>query len=224
MEHPKQCPRVARLSTWRDEMIAVVIGQDGPNAKALRAQHRAAHLRRIEALNHAGRLMLAGPFSDGTGSLIVFESPSLSQARAWIAEDPYVIYGIFASCEVRPFKQVFPQSDTPSEVPPASDENILLEFSMSPLTMGESVGAYVARSLDIIDKSGLPYRLNPMGTVIEGPWDSVMTVVKKCLDRMRDDCNRISTLIKIDYRKGASGRLTRKTESVEAKLGRKLST
>ena len=50
---------------------------------------------------------------------------------------------------------------------------VLLEFSMSPLGKGESVGKYVARSLDIIDKSGVDYRLNPMGTVLEGEWDEV---------------------------------------------------
>ncbi len=103
-----------------------------------------------------------------------------------------------------------------------SDEgkNILLEFSMSPLTKGESVSRYVSRSLDIIDRSGIPYRLNPMGTVIEGSWDEVMGVVKACWERMRQDCDRISTVMKIDYRKGKTGRLQSKVESIEAKLGR----
>lgn len=101
---------------------------------------------------------------------------------------------------------------------------ILLEFSMTPLGKGESVGKYVARSLDIIDRSGLEYRLNPMGTVIEGEWDAVMGVVKVCLERMRKDCNRISITMKADYRKGARGRLASKTASVERKLGRKLKT
>ena len=64
---------------------------------------------------------------------------------------------------------------------------VLLEFSMSPLGKGESVSKYVARSLDIIDKSGVAYRLNPMGTVLEGEWDEVMAVVKKCYLRMRKD-------------------------------------
>ena len=50
---------------------------------------------------------------------------------------------------------------------------VLLEFSMSPLGKGESVSEYVSRSLDIIDKSGVEYRLNPMGTVLEGEWDEV---------------------------------------------------
>lgn len=101
---------------------------------------------------------------------------------------------------------------------------ILLEFSMTPLTKGESVSKYVARSLDIIDKSGLEYRLNPMGTVIEGEWDEVFGVVKRCLDRMRKDCDRISTSIKIDYRKSSAGRIKTKIESVEKKLKRKLTT
>ena len=101
---------------------------------------------------------------------------------------------------------------------------VLLEFSMSPTTKGESVSAYVARSLDIIDKSGLPYQLTPMGTIIEGEWDEVMRVVGACFEAMRADCDRISTSIRIDYRAGAGGRLKSKVVSVEQKLGRKLAT
>lgn len=101
---------------------------------------------------------------------------------------------------------------------------ILLEFSMTPLARGESVSKYVARSLDIIDKSGLDYRMNPMGTVIEGEWDEVFDVIKKCLDRMRKDCDRISVSIKVDYRKGGGGRIKTKIESVEKKLKKKLRT
>ena len=103
------------------------------------------------------------------------------------------------------------------------NETILLEFSMSPLTKGESVGKYVARSLAIIEKSGLPYRLNPMGTVIEAPWDEALAVVKSCLIKMAKDCNRVSAIVKIDYRKGHQGRLTSKIASVEKHLGKKLS-
>jgi len=99
---------------------------------------------------------------------------------------------------------------------------VLLEFSMSPLGKGESVGKYVSRSLDIIDKSGVEYRLNPMGTVLEGEWDEVFGVVKKCYDRMRKDCSRISCTIKVDYRKGHSGRLVSKVASVEKQLKRRV--
>ena len=83
---------------------------------------------------------------------------------------------------------------------------------------------YVARILDIIDKSGLPYQLTPMGTIIEGEWAGVMAVVTACFEAMSTDCDRIGTHIKIDYRAGPGGRINSKTASVEKKLGRKLST
>ena len=64
---------------------------------------------------------------------------------------------------------------------------VLLEFSMSPLSQGESVSKYVARSLDIIDRSGVPYQLTPMGTILEGEWDEVMAVVTRCFEAMKAD-------------------------------------
>jgi uncharacterized protein (TIGR00106 family) len=100
--------------------------------------------------------------------------------------------------------------------------SMLLEFSMSPLGKGESVSEYVAASLDIIDRSGVPYRLNPMGTVLEGEWDDVMAVVRQCLDKMGERCDRVTCSMKFDWRRGATGRLTAKVEKVEQRLGRKL--
>ena len=99
---------------------------------------------------------------------------------------------------------------------------MLLEFSMSPLGKGESVGSYVGRSLDIIDRSGVPYRLNPMGTILEGEWDEVMGVVRQCLERMSEDCDRVTCAMKMDWRRGATGRLESKVASVEKQLGRNL--
>jgi len=100
---------------------------------------------------------------------------------------------------------------------------VLLEFSMTPLDKGESVSKQVSRSLEIIDKSGLPYKLNPMGTVVEGEFDEVMGVVKACFERMAQDCNRVSTTIKMDYRRGRTGRIEAKIKSVEKRLGKELS-
>lgn len=100
--------------------------------------------------------------------------------------------------------------------------SVLLEFSMTPIGRGESVSKYVSRSLDIIDRSGLPYRLNPMGTVVEGDWDEVFGVVKKCFERMRKDCGRVSVSIKVDYRKGKKGRISAKVESLEKRLRKEL--
>ena len=77
--------------------------------------------------------------------------------------------------------------------------------------------------LDIIDRSGLSYRLTPMGTIIEGETVAeVLSLVEKAYAELEIDCNRIYSVIKIDYRKGSMGRLEKKKASVEAKLGRKL--
>ncbi len=98
----------------------------------------------------------------------------------------------------------------------------LLEFSMSPLNKGESVSKYVARSLEIIDESGLDYELHAMGTIVEGELDSLLALLDKCFAAMSKDCDRITCTAKFDYRQGASGRLQSKVASVEERLGRTL--
>jgi len=108
--------------------------------------------------------------------------------------------------------------------PEMGEKMVLVEFSMSPLGKGESVSQYVCRSLDIIDRSGLPYQLTPMGTIIEGEWDAVFAVIKACQERMSEDCARITTAIKVDYRAAAAGRLESKVRSVQQRLGRDLAT
>ncbi len=101
---------------------------------------------------------------------------------------------------------------------------ILAEFSMFPLDKGESLSTFVARSLEIVDASGLAYTLGPMGTTLEGEWTEVMDVIGKCYTAMRADCNRIECSIKIDARTGSSGRLKSKVARVEEKVGKKLRT
>lgn len=101
-------------------------------------------------------------------------------------------------------------------------KEVLVEFSMSPMDKGPSVSAFVARSLDVIDRSGLPYRLGPMGTCIEGDMEEVLDVFRKCFDVMKKDCTRISAVLKLDYRAGRQGRLETKMKSVESRLGRKI--
>jgi len=99
---------------------------------------------------------------------------------------------------------------------------MLVEFSLFPLDKGESVGQYVARSLDIVDKSGLPYRLHAMGTVLEGDWDRCFDVIKECFQAMRRDCERVELTVKVDERAGVTHALEQKVASVEQHLGRAL--
>lgn len=101
---------------------------------------------------------------------------------------------------------------------------VLLEFAIAPGGKGESVSEYVARVLDLIDRSGLPYQLTPMGTILEGDWDEVMAVVSACFKALQADCSRIGLNLKVDYRAGPAGRLKAKTAKLEERLGRRLST
>ena len=96
---------------------------------------------------------------------------------------------------------------------------MLLEFSTFPA--GEkSLSGAVAKIIDIVDKSGLPYQTHALGTLVEGEWDELLALVKECHLCLRNDFERVMTRITIDDRKGADGRLTGKVKSVENKLGR----
>lgn len=99
-------------------MFYAIVGQDVSDSLEMRLAARPAHLDRLQALQQAGRLLLAGPFPaiDSTdpgaagfsGSLIVAEFGSLADAQAWADADPYVATGVYASVSVKPFKKVLP--------------------------------------------------------------------------------------------------------------------
>lgn len=93
-----------------------------------------------------------------------------------------------------------------------------MELTMIPLDRGSSFSQYVAKTIQIIEQSGLPYRLGPMGTSIEGEWDELMKLLTDCYRSMEKISDRISIQVKFDCRKGASGRLDGKIESVKNKL------
>jgi uncharacterized protein (TIGR00106 family) len=99
---------------------------------------------------------------------------------------------------------------------------VILEFSVAPLSEGESVSGYVARCLEIVEQSGLEYQLHAMGTLVEGELDQVLDVLRQCMEATAADCARVTCSAKLDFRRGHSGRLQSKVTSVESKLGRSL--
>lgn len=104
---------------------------------------------------------------------------------------------------------------------------VLLEFSMFPTSGdcrdGSSVSAQVSKIIDMIDRSGLPYQLTPMGTIVEA--ESVkeaLGIVEKAYEQL-EGCERVYSAIKLDIRPAKSGRLKGKIDSVEKRLGRAIS-
>ncbi len=99
---------------------------------------------------------------------------------------------------------------------------MIVEFSVVPIGRGEELAGPVARILDLVDRSGLPYQLTAMGTLVEGDWDAVMALVRRCHEAMRGETGRVLTHIAIDDRPGAAGRIAGKVRDVETILGRPL--
>lgn len=100
-------------------MLYAIICEDAPNTLELRLAARPVHLKRLQALQDEGRLILAGPHpvidsenpgaAGFTGSLIVAEFLSLQEAEHWAGTDPYLEAKVYAKVTVKPFKKVFPQ-------------------------------------------------------------------------------------------------------------------
>ncbi len=96
----------------------VILGEDAPGSLDKRLAARPEHLARLQALQDAGRLILAGPCpaidapdpgpAGFSGSLIVAEFTCLAEAEAWAAADPYVEAGVYVRTQVRPFRKVLP--------------------------------------------------------------------------------------------------------------------
>ncbi len=100
---------------------------------------------------------------------------------------------------------------------------MLVQLTMFPTgRKSVSVSGDVAKVIDLIDRSGLPYRLTAMATIIEGEWAPIMRVVNKARLMLKKNHDRIYISMVIDDRKGAKNRLSGKITSVETKLGRRV--
>ena len=104
--------------------------------------------------------------------------------------------------------------------------SFLLEFSMFPTSdecrEGSSVSKQVAKVIDAIDKSGVPYQLTPMGTIIEASsMKEALGIVELAYEQL-ESCDRVYSSLKFDIRKNCENRLKTKIESVEKVLDRKI--
>ncbi|ETN91579.1 YciI-like protein [Gammaproteobacteria bacterium MOLA455] len=99
-------------------MWYAIISEDIKNSLAQRLAARPAHLQRLQDLKDDGRLFVAGPHpaidsmepgeAGFTGSLVIAEFPSLTEAQQWADADPFVAAGVYQQVTVKPFKKVLP--------------------------------------------------------------------------------------------------------------------
>ena len=98
-------------------MLYAILSQDVENSLELRKKARPAHIERLQQLQEAGRLIIAGPHPNidsndpgpagFSGSLVIAEFDSLEDARQWAEQDPYAQGGVYHQVTVKPFKKVF---------------------------------------------------------------------------------------------------------------------
>jgi len=101
---------------------------------------------------------------------------------------------------------------------------MLVELSIDPLGRGTHLSKDLAAILKIIDDSGIPYRLTPFGTCIEGDWDEVMALVKRCHQRARALSSHVMTTIRVEDEEGATDKLDENIAAVERAAERPLKT
>lgn len=101
---------------------------------------------------------------------------------------------------------------------------MLAQVSIVPVGTGEERKELIAKALKIIENSELDYQLTSMGTIIEGDWDEIIALIKKCHEEVKNFADRVVTNILIDDRKGLTNRLKNKVLEVEYALGSNLKT
>ena len=99
---------------------------------------------------------------------------------------------------------------------------MLVEFATFPVDQGPRLSRPIAKVIDLIDKSGLKYQTTAMCTLIEGEWDEVFALIKKCHHLLRRNSTRVYTRIVVDDRKNFPGSMTEKVDRVEKVLKRKI--
>ncbi len=100
---------------------------------------------------------------------------------------------------------------------------MLATFNIVPIGSGESMGDQIAAVLKIVDESGLPYKANAMSTVVEGGWDEITALVKRCHEEVLKKSPRVIVNIQLDVRPSKPReRITEKLKSVEKRLGKEV--
>lgn len=97
--------------------------------------------------------------------------------------------------------------------------NVIIDLCVVPIGVGLSVSKYVAVCHEIISEAGLKSALHAYGTNIEGDYDTVFQVVKKCHEKIHKmGAPRITTTIKLGSRTDRDQTMDDKVKSVRKKL------
>ena len=95
----------------------------------------------------------------------------------------------------------------------------IADISIIPLGVGLSLSSYVAACEKVFTEAGLEPRLHANGTNVEGEWDTVMTALKACHERLHEiGVPRVATNLRLGTRVDRDQSMESKIESVKEKL------
>ncbi|OYT17678.1 MAG: hypothetical protein B7C24_01380 [Bacteroidetes bacterium 4572_77] len=98
--------------------------------------------------------------------------------------------------------------------------SVLVNFAMFPTDSGTSVSKYVSKIIQMIDQSGVSYKLNPMGTSFETEsMKEALALIEKSYDLLKTH-SRVYAVVNFDIQNDKSNRISSKMQSIEDKIGK----
>ncbi|RVU31414.1 MTH1187 family thiamine-binding protein [Neptunomonas marina] len=96
---------------------------------------------------------------------------------------------------------------------------VMIDLCVVPMGVGVSVSSYVAACQQEIEAAGLSHLMHAYGTNIEGEWDEVFAVVKRCHEVVHElGAPRVTTSMRIGTRTDRDQTMADKVQSVTEKL------
>jgi uncharacterized protein (TIGR00106 family) len=99
--------------------------------------------------------------------------------------------------------------------------SVLMQFAIFPTDKGTSVSNEVSLVIEMLEKSGINYKLGSMGTTVETEsFGDALEILQKSYQILEKNSERIYASINFDIRKGVENRMIKKVESIESKIGK----
>lgn len=96
---------------------------------------------------------------------------------------------------------------------------MLADLAIIPIGHSPHTSKTLAEVLKTIKSSGLPYQLTPTSTCLEGSFDEILAVVKRCHQIARSDAPHVVTLLRLEEDEASEGKLKSNPASVEKQAG-----
>jgi uncharacterized protein (TIGR00106 family) len=107
------------------------------------------------------------------------------------------------------------------DLPGALFMHAIVGFTLVPIDAGISVSPYIAVIEQVLEESGLTFEVNCNSTNVEGEWEDVFAVIKRCHEVVHGaGAPRIHTCLQVGTRTDREQRMVEKLQSVQKRRHR----